>query len=37
MRISELRPQANWILSIVAEDGRVGVFDVKSYLKYDYF
>jgi hypothetical protein len=32
MRIIELKPQANWILSVVAEDGRVGNFDVSPYL-----
>jgi hypothetical protein len=37
MRIAELRPQANWILSIIAEDGRVGNFDVRSYLQYEAF
>jgi hypothetical protein len=37
MKIAELYPQANWTLSIVAEDGRVGSFDVRSYLKYEAF
>ena len=37
MKIAELYPQANWTLSIVAEDGRVGGFDVRSYLKYEAF
>jgi hypothetical protein len=32
MRIAELRPQANWMLSIVADDGRVGRFDASPYL-----
>lgn len=27
MRIVELEAQANWVLSIVADDGRVGRFD----------
>jgi hypothetical protein len=37
MKIVELRPQANWVLSIVADDGRVGSFDVSPYLEYEAF
>jgi len=37
MRIAELRPQPNWVLSIVADDGRVGSFDVSPYLGYEAF
>jgi len=37
MRIAEVRPQPNWVLSIVADDGRVGTFDVKPYLRYEAF
>lgn len=37
MKIAGLYPQANWTLSIIAEDGRVGSFDVKSYLQYEAF
>ena len=37
MIIAELRPQSNWVLSIVAEDGRVGSFDVSPYLEYEAF
>lgn len=37
MRITELRPQPNWVLSIVADDGRVGSFDVSPYLGYEAF
>ena len=37
MRIAELRPQPNWVLSIVADDGRVGTFDVSPYLGYEAF
>jgi hypothetical protein len=32
MKIMQVYPQSNWILSIVAEDGRVGQFDVRPYL-----
>jgi hypothetical protein len=32
MRIMQVSPQSNWILSIIAEDGRVGQFDVRPYL-----
>lgn len=37
MTIRELRAQPNWILSIIADDGRVGNFDVSSYLEYEAF
>lgn len=37
MRITELHPQPNWILSIVADDGHVGDFDVSPYLEYEAF
>jgi hypothetical protein len=33
----KVSPQPNWVLSIVAEDGRVGSFDVRPYLKYQAF
>jgi hypothetical protein len=32
MKIMQVSPQSNWILSIVAEDGRAGQFDVRPYL-----
>ena len=32
MRIVEIRPQPNWVLSVVADDGRVGNFDVNPFL-----
>ncbi|MBM4048146.1 MAG: DUF2442 domain-containing protein [Planctomycetes bacterium] len=37
MRIAELRPKSDWVLSIVADDGRVGRFDVSPYLQYEAF
>lgn len=37
MRIMELQAQPNWVLSIVADDGRVGRFDVSPYLQYEAF
>jgi hypothetical protein len=37
MRIAELHPQPDRVLSIVAEDGRVGRFDVTPYLEYEAF
>ena len=37
MKIKELHPQPNWVLRIVAEDGRAGNFDVSSYLEYEAF
>jgi hypothetical protein len=37
MKIAELHPKPDWVLSIVADDGRVGRFDVTSYLEYEAF
>ncbi|HXV69506.1 MAG TPA: DUF2442 domain-containing protein [Nitrospira sp.] len=37
MRITELQAQPNWVLSIVADDGRVGRFDVSPYLQDEAF
>jgi len=37
MRIAELQAQPNWVLSIVADDGRVGRLDVSPYLQYEAF
>ena len=37
MRIAELHPQPDRVLSIVSEDGRVGRFDVTPYLEYEAF
>lgn len=37
MRIAEVDPQPNYILTIVADDGRVGQFDFSPYLKYEAF
>jgi hypothetical protein len=37
MRIAELSPQPNWVLYIVADDGRKGIFDVSPYLEYEAF
>lgn len=37
MRIAELRTEPNWVLSLVADDGRVGRFDVIPYLQYEAF
>lgn len=37
MTIAKLIPQSNWILLVVAEDGRAGTFDAKPYLKYEAF
>ena len=33
MGIAELKIQPNWILTVVAEDGRVGHFDVSPYIQ----
>jgi len=37
MKILEVTTKPNWVLSIVAEDGRTGDFDVGPYLKYEAF
>ncbi|MBM3335675.1 DUF2442 domain-containing protein, partial [Candidatus Sumerlaeota bacterium] len=37
MRIAELRPLPNWVLSVVSDDGRVGYFDVSPYLSDEAF
>jgi hypothetical protein len=37
MRMVKVSPQPSWVLSIVAEDGRVGSFDVQPYLRYEAF
>ena len=37
MKITELTPLPNCVLSIVADDGRVGNFDVSPYLGYEAF
>ncbi len=37
MRIANALPQPNYILTIVADDGRVGQFDISPYLKYEAF
>jgi len=37
MRIAEVHPQPDWVLSIIAEDDRVGLFDVTPYLEFEAF
>lgn len=37
MRITELQIKPNHVLSIVADDGRIGRFDVSPYLEYEAF
>lgn len=37
MKIAELKIQPDWILTVVAEDGRVGHFDVAPYLQDEAF
>ncbi len=37
MGIEELHLQPNWVLRIVADDGRFGSFDVSPYLEYGAF
>ena len=37
MRIAKISPQPQWVLSIVADDGRSGSFDVSPYLEFEVF
>lgn len=37
MRITKLHARPNHVLSIVADDGRIGRFDVSPYLEYEAF
>ena len=37
MTIADIHPEPNWLLTIVADDGRVGSFDVRPYLEYEAF
>lgn len=37
MRIVEVNPQENWVLSLVADDGRIGSFDLRPYLEFEAF
>lgn len=37
MRIEKISARPNFVLSIVADDGRIGDFDVRPYLKYEAF
>ena len=37
MKIQQITPRDNWILEIIAEDGRVGKFDVSPYLDAEAF
>ena len=32
MIIAEIHPKSNWVLSVVADDGRTGTFDISPYL-----
>ena len=37
MTIQEIYPQPDYTVRIVAQDGRIGMFDVTPYLQYDAF
>lgn len=37
MRISQLTPHTDWKFSVVAQDGRTGLFDVRPYLQLEAF
>lgn len=37
MKIIEVHPHTDYTLEIIADDGRVGIFDVNPYFKYEVF
>lgn len=37
MKIIEVHPNPNYTLQIVADDGRIGTFDVRPYFQYEAF
>ena len=37
MRIAEVKPNLNFTLQIISDDGRNGIFDVKPYLELEAF
>ncbi len=37
MKIAQLTPHTDWTFSVIANDGRVGQFDVRPYLQYEAF
>ena len=37
MIIAELTPRPDWTFLVIANDGRVGQFDLRPYLKYEAF
>jgi hypothetical protein len=37
MKIKEIHPNPDYTLQIIANDGRVGIFDVAPYFKYEAF
>jgi hypothetical protein len=37
MIISKIQPESNWMLSVSAEDGRTGTFDLTPYLEFEAF
>lgn len=37
MKITQIQAQPNWVLSIIADDGRTGRFDVSPYLGFEAF
>jgi len=37
MRIAEVKPNKNYTLQIISEDGDIGIFDVSPYLEFEAF
>ncbi len=37
MKIAKITPHSDWTLTVVADDGRLGKFDVSPYLQYEGF
>ena len=37
MKMTQITPHPDWTFSVIADDGRVGHFDVRPYLQYEAF
>ncbi|MEI7842993.1 MAG: DUF2442 domain-containing protein [Gallionellaceae bacterium] len=37
MRIEDLKPNADWTFLVTSNDGRIGQFDIRPYLKFEAF
>lgn len=37
MIITQIKPESDWVLSVVSDDGRTGIFDIRPYLHDEVF